>query len=217
MSDVPFFDRLVHDLKGPLSPLQTAAYLLRRGELPAERRGELLDTVERQARRLGLMIEEAGDWARATSGRLVNRRVACDFALLLDMSVVGFATHSIEPRIAPELRGAQVLGDETRLQQLLSILIGHAIARDAAAPALIAHREDGRALVEVSDRGPPLSAELAAGLFSQPSPEPYDEGLGLRLLIAQAIARAHDGELEALPGGETGLTVRCRLPLAAAA
>lgn len=214
MSEVPFFDRLIHDLKGPLSPLQTAAYLLRREELPVERRSELLDTVERQSRRLGLMIEEAGDWARATSGSLVSRRGECDLSMLLDMSVAGFAGCTIEPQIDPALGDARLLGDESRLQQLVAILLGHALSRDPAAPTLRADRDGPHVRIRVSDTGPALSDVLAAQLFEQPSPEPYDQGLGLRLLIAQSIARSHGGELHALPGATNGLTVECRLPLA---
>ena len=38
---VPWLDRLAHDLRGPLMPLQTAAYLLRSGHLEPERQQEL--------------------------------------------------------------------------------------------------------------------------------------------------------------------------------
>ena len=88
-SERPLFERLVHDLKGPLSPLQTAAYLLRRTELPADKRIELAETVERQARRMAGMIEELGDWVRAREGRLVTRRRPVELAYVVDLALGG--------------------------------------------------------------------------------------------------------------------------------
>src|SRR5690606_23062156 len=138
----------------------------------------------------------------------------CHLSMLLDMSVAGFAGCTIEPEIAPDLADAHLLGDESRLQQLVAILLGHALSRDPAAPRLQADRDGARVRIRVSDTGPALSDELAEQLFVQPSPEPYDQVLGVRLLIAQAIARSHGGELQAETGAEEGLTVQCWLPLA---
>ena len=76
---------------------------------------------------------------------------------------------------------------------------------------------DARVRIDVIDAGATVDVAQLATLLEQPMPEPYDEGLGLRLLIARAIAEAHDGTLQAdaAPGG--GLRLRCELPLAAAA
>ena len=63
--DAKWLDRLAHDLRGPLAPLQTASYLLQREDLDPARRQELLGMLERQTRRLGRMLDEIDDWARA--------------------------------------------------------------------------------------------------------------------------------------------------------
>jgi signal transduction histidine kinase len=70
--------------------------------------------------------------------------------------------------------------------------------------------------IDVLDAGANTDSALLATLLEQPMPEPYDEGLGLRLLVARAIAEAHDGTLQAdaAPGG--GLRLRCELPLVVA-
>jgi hypothetical protein len=60
--------------------------------------------------------------------------------------------------------------------------------------------------------GPAPDAAQLATLLLQPQAEPFDEGLGLRLLIARAIAHAHGGELEALVE-DNRLRLRCELPL----
>ena len=214
-ADVPLLDRLVHDLKGPLAPLQTAAYLLGRDDLPPERRRELLDTLERQSRRLGQMIDEAGDWVRASQQRLVGRRDHCELGLLLDTTVGGIAGCTVEPSVPAGLVEQALVVDEARVQQMLATLIRHAIARDPAhPPSLAVAAVPGGVRITVSDRGPALDAAAMAGLLERPVEIPADAGLGLRLLIASAIARAHGGTLVALPGerGE-GLSLVCELPL----
>lgn len=211
---VPLLDRLVHDLKGPLAPLQTAAYLLGRDDLPPERRRELLDTVERQSRRLGQMIDEAGDWFRAAQQRLVSRRDPCELAMLIDSAIGAIPGCQVEPRIPPELAALVVTGDETRLLQMLGTLVRHACGRDPDhTPGLAVASLPGGVRITVSDQGPALDPVALAGLLEHPSPEPADAGLGLRLLIAHAIARAHGGTLVAVPGdADLGLSLVCELP-----
>lgn len=214
-ADVPLLDRVVHDLKGPLAPLQTAAYLLGRDDLPPERRRELLDTLERQSRRLGRMIDEAGDWVRASQQRLVGRRAPFELGMLIDTAIGGIAGCAVAPRIPADLAARVVSGDETRLLQMLASLIRHAGARDPGhVPELVVAALPGGVRITVSDQGPVLDPAALAGLFEQPNPEPPDAGLGLRLLIAAAIVRAHGGTLTAVPGdADRGLSLVCELPL----
>jgi len=213
--DVPLLDRLVHDLKGPLAPLQTAAYLLGRDDLPPERRRELLDTLERQSRRLGHMIEEAGDWVRASQQRLVSRRAPCELGLLLDTAVGGIAGCTVEPLVPVELVEQVITGDEARLLQMVAALIRNAIARDPGHPPTVVVTAVPEGIrITVRDRGPALDEDALAGVLDQPHPAPPDAGLGLRLLIASAIARAHGGTLVAVPGDAgVGLALVCELPL----
>lgn len=211
MSERPLFERLVHDLKGPLSPLQTAAYLLRRPELPEERRVELAETIERQSRRMAGMIEELGDWVRAQEGRLIHRRRPVEVQMLLDLAVGGVPGCITQPDVAPELAGAHVEGDETRLVQAVGSLLTFGQWRGGAAPSLHAWREGRQVLIEVSDAADP--PDNAPALLVDPLPEPFDLGLGLRLVIADAIVRAHGGMIDA-HALAPGLAFRMALPLA---
>ena len=86
---MPWLDRVAHDLRGPLMPLQTACYLLRSGQLEPERQQELFVLVERQTQRLARMIDELDDWSRATRHTLLGAREACEPALLLDNAIAG--------------------------------------------------------------------------------------------------------------------------------
>lgn len=208
-----WLDRLAHDLRGPLMPLQTAAYLLRRGQVDPARQQELLALIERQTRRLAGMIDELGDWSHAVQHTLLAEREPCVPALLLDDAIGAAAfAEGLHPGILDETGDAQVEGDPARLTRLLRSLLEFATR---LRPARVRMRIDGGELwIEVLDADATPDAGQLAALLEQPLPEPFDEGLGLRLLIARAIAEAHAGHLEADIPRDGGLRLTCRLPLA---
>lgn len=209
-TSVPWLDRLAHDLRGPLSPLQTASYLLQRDDLDPARRLELLQMLERQSRRMARMLDELEDWARAGQDRLLGAREPCEIALLLDYALTGAGLAGTP--VDDDGAIAVVDGDSRRLTQLLRTLLDFAVARGGP-PALSLRSGDGRATVEAVLPGPPPAEGDLPALFEQREAEPFDEGLGLRLMLAQQIARAHGGQLVAAIVGNR-LVVRCELPLA---
>lgn len=210
----PWFSRLVHDLKGPLSPLQTAVYLLKSNAVSPERQRELIDVIERQGRRLNRMLEEVGDWGRANQPPTSLRRAPCPIALVLDMAIGSVPGCAAEPVFLSGAETLEVPGDESRLVQLFTAVLDHATARDpAAAPRIEAEPAAGVVRVRVQDRGPTPDAAALAALFTTPQPQPADEGAGLRLLTAEALAHQHGGTLRAEPGTEGGLALVCELPV----
>ena len=204
--DYAWLDRLAHDLRGPLAPLQTATYLLQRDDLDDARRKELLAMLDRQVRRLGSMLEELGDWVRVGRGRLIGKPHACEPAMLLDHALVGAGFAGT--RVDDDGAVAVVEGDPQRLTQLLRTLLDYARARGAAPSVAV---RSGEACVIIRIALPGVRVESAGDLMAVPEGDPFDEGLGLRLLVAREIARAHGGELSA--GNEAdGLVFVCQLP-----
>lgn len=210
-SPVRWLDRLAHDLRGPLTPLQTAAFLLRSGQVHGDRQQELLGVIERQTQQLGRMIDELADWTRIGRDRLLGPREACEPALLVDYargSELASATV-----VDNQADAALVDGDPVRLTQLLRILVEYATVRGRA-PAHITLTEVGdRLRIDVLGAGPAPDAAQLATLLTEPQAEPFDEGLGLRLLVARAIAEGHGGSLQA-SSADGHLLLRCELPTA---
>jgi C4-dicarboxylate-specific signal transduction histidine kinase len=130
--------------------------------------------------------------------------------MLVDLAVGALPGGAVDAHIDAGLDGATLDGDESRLVQALGSLLAFACSRDAKPPRLRAWREGGRVLIEVSDLGAPVGD--VSRLLLDPLPEPYDLGLGLRLLIAAAILDAHGGELLA-EARDPGLALRMALPL----
>lgn len=213
-SGAPWLDRIAHDLRGPLMPLQTATYLLRSGQVDVERQAELYAVIERQTRQLAGMIDEFDDWTRASQQRLLGARERCDPALLLDYARSGGGDAAGIANVEDHADGAEVDGDPVRLTQLFRSLIEYAAARAGAAPDISLQVAGDRLVVDVLAAGAAPDAPQLALLFEQPQPEPFDSGLGLRLLVARAIAEAHAGTVAAQEA-DGRLRLRCELPLAA--
>lgn len=209
---VPWLDRLAHDLRGPLSPVQTAVGLLLSGQVTPVRQRELLQMIERQTRVLGRMIGEIGDWARASQGTLLGTPMRFRAALLLDHALSATAPVADSGLQVSDGSGDAMLeADEFRLSQMLRILVDYAQTRSTT-PRLDMRILDDRLRIDIRIPGD-IDAEAWTTLLSQPASEPYDGGLGLNLLIARAIAEAHDGALtaELVPDA---LLLCCMLPLA---
>lgn len=209
-SGTDWLGRLAHDLRGPLVPLQTASYLLRRDDLDPARREELLAMLERQTRRMARMLDELEDWTRAGDGRLLEQRERCELALLLDYALVGSGMGGTP--VEGDGSVVEVDCDQQKLTGLLRTLIDFAAAAGAP-PRLSLGTAGGRGRVEVRVDGPVPDPASLDGLFERPQPQPYDQGLGLRLMLARGIARAHGGELAATVD-DGALLLRLELPLA---
>ena len=213
IASVPWIDRLAHDLRGPLTPLQTAAYLLRSGQVTPERQQELFALIDRQTRQLVRMIDELGDWTRASQQRLVAAPEACDPALLVDYARANSGTAGAEAIVENHADDVVLQGDPVRLTQLLRVLIEYASAHGRAPATIVLSAVESRLRIDVCSAGSAPDAEELAALFERPHPAAHDEGLGLQLLIAHAIARGHDGSLAADADDDGRLRLRCELPL----
>ena len=208
--------RIAHDLRGPLMPLRTAAWLLR-NELAASANGcELAEIVERQSARLARMMDELGDWGRSLEGPLVLDRKPLDPGFALDTAIGAIPGCSTQPRLTAAASASQLHADPKRIAQLLTTLIEHAMQRAGGQSAEIeVSVSDGMLVICVRDHGPALDESARTALLEQQQVSPFDEGLGLRLLLARRIVEAHGGSLAAMPAGDAGLAMVCRLPAGA--
>lgn len=216
-----WMSKWAHDLRGPLSPIQSALFLLRHGGVEGAERDELFDLIDRQMRRLTGMIDEIGDWVRADQGRLLTRSGTVDLAQMIEASR-GFGATAVDVEYVGDAEAACVLGDASRIASLVSTFfwLVSAPAEDTDASG-----RRNAATVEADEQNVRMSgalnpAMLGGGavetLFTQPQPAPLGDGLGLRLLIASAIARGHGGELDTQPRADGGVDVVLRLPRAPA-
>ena len=191
----PWFDRLAHDLRSPLTSLQTAAYLLRSDPGGSDTRRNLPDIVVRQSQRMARMIDELDDWSRAQQGRLVDRGERVELGGILDMAVGSMHGITIDPNYGAGAADAMVLGDSARLAQMFRTLLEQTLCARCAGRARRMSRWTAHVEVVFADNGPAVDDDVRSKLLECPQIPPPDEGLGLRLLIAKAIIDAHAGTL----------------------
>jgi two-component system, OmpR family, sensor kinase len=114
---------------------------------------------------------------------------------------------------------AVVLGDRDRLRQIVDNLLSNVRSHTPpAAPVDVrVGRADGKAVIDVQDSGPGLSAKDADRVFERfyradKSRARTSGGVGLGLSIVAAVAEAHGGTVAAIARDGAGATFRIRLP-----
>lgn len=207
--------RLAHDLRGPLSPLQTAAYLLRRDDMDPERRRELLEIIDRQTARLSGMVQEVSDWMRARQSRLVDHREPVGASMLVELACAN-AGPMVRIVLPEALDPAMIDGDAQRLVQMLSTLVGFMRAKAGETGVWVRTSLAGNELrVVIEAPGAAWADGEREALFNDAQATPFDEGLGMRLLLAKAIVQAHGGEVDAGESTANGAWLDVRIPLSA--
>ncbi|EXU69885.1 hypothetical protein Z951_01830 [Streptomyces sp. PRh5] len=113
------------------------------------------------------------------------------------------------------------LGDEARLRQVTSDLVGNAVAHTPpGTPVRIGvGTRDGLAVLQLHDEGPGMSEEQAARAFDRfyradDARGRIDSGgAGLGLAIVHSLVTAHHGRVEVRTTPAEGATFRILLPL----
>jgi len=131
-------------------------------------------------------------------------------------SMAAIPTIEDEDAKRPSREHEKLVGDRTRLEQVVINLVQNAIEAVDGRPdgrvTLTAGLADGSIELTVADNGPGLDPTVAASLFT-PFASAKPEGLGLGLAIARDIAREFGGDITHRPG-PTGATFVARLKTA---
>jgi len=231
---------LSHELNQPLAAIASYASAsdnLLRADPARQRPGALqsaLAGIRSQSERAGQVIRSVQSFIRR---RHVDREPVgfADLLAAIEPLIQLQARRShcgVRWRADPE---AIVLGDRTMIEQVMLNLTRNAF--DAmeqvagARPAIEIEARVERAapgndgapggdpatvVVEVSDRGPGVAADIAPQLFSAFVTSKPD-GLGVGLSLCRSVIEAHGGQLRYLPREGGGATFRFALPLLAAA
>jgi signal transduction histidine kinase len=158
----------------------------------------------------------------ARSERGIEERSPVDLSAaassVLDQATVEAAAAGVT--VQSELQPVSVSGDAGLLERLTANLVANAIRHNIAGGSIsVRTRSDpDAAVLEVVNTGPVVDPAAVAELvepFRRAGPDRSSNngGVGLGLSIADAIVKAHQGQLHLTPRPEGGLEVRVHLPL----
>lgn len=211
-----------HELRTPIMTLQLRLDSLARAlDQPGAEvaRREMVSSALRQSTRLLGLVDKMLDVSRIANGRLTLQRERFD--LVEAVREIADRFHETASRAGCTLEidaAGPVVGvwDRLRVEQILSNLVGNAIAYAPRAPVEITARSDGGAArISVKDHGDGIAPEDIERVFGQferaVSPRHYG-GLGMGLFIAQQIAVAHGGVIKVESAAGAGATFTVELP-----
>ena len=234
-----------HELRNPITIIRGNLALLRRRGVAESTRSEAIVEAEEEAARMGRLVGELLLLARADAGELPSlARERVDLAELAAEVVEQARPEAGERRLSLASDGrCIVLGDRDRLKQLIANLVENAIRYtppgghiELTVTGRARLQQAGSAVRSRNARVPGSSTPMAlltvrdTGIGISPTDLPHvferfyraDKarsrargGSGIGLSIAQYVALAHGGSIEASSDGTNrGSTFTVRLPLA---
>jgi signal transduction histidine kinase/CheY-like chemotaxis protein len=222
-----FLSRMSHELRTPLNAILGFAQLLevdRRHPLAPEQK-PWVGQIQQAGWHLLEMINDVLDLSRIESGNLRLMPEPLNLAELIANSVPMVAAEASERGISISTELVEgigtVLGDATRVRQILLNLLSNAVKYNVDGGFIqVACRMRGTdtAEIQVTDTGIGMSQAQHAELF-----KPFNrlgqehssrQGTGIGLVISRSLAELMGGTLEAHPAPGRGTTFTLTLPTA---
>jgi signal transduction histidine kinase len=220
-----FLAVLSHELRTPLNPILGWSNLLRNGRLDAEKTAFALETIERNARLQTQLIEDLLDVTRIMQGKLALKMTPVNLVSIIEAAIetvrLAAETKAIQVQTVLDSAIGPVLGDATRLQQVVWNLLSNAVKFTTEGGQITVRLSQigSHAQIEVIDSGKGIHPNFLPHVFEYFRQEDGTTtrkfgGLGLGLAIVKHLVELHGGTVHAdSPGEGQGATFTVRLPL----
>jgi signal transduction histidine kinase len=161
-----------------------------------------LGVIEEEADRLSLMIENLLDASRLQAGGFQLKKSDISLKPIAERIASRLQSQTTNHRLQVDFPEdfPVILGDELRLEQVLTNLISNAIkyAPDGKITISGQVRSD-MVIVTVSDEGPGIATEDVPHVFDRfyraPTSARHTKGAGLGLFLSKSIIEAHGGKM----------------------
>ena len=207
-----FLAMLAHELRNPLAPIVTAAQLLKLGRNDPRSVASASEIIARQAEHMTDLVNDLLDVSRVTRGLVTLEKEELDLN-----AVVAAAVEQVRPLIDARRHGltlqlsgqpAHVVGDRTRLVQVVSNILNNAVKYTAPGGSigLAVTTEGDKVLVTVRDNGVGIAPEVLPYIFdlftqAERTPDRSQGGLGIGLALVKSLISLHGGSVHAESDG----------------
>jgi signal transduction histidine kinase len=219
-----FLAAVSHELRSPITTMLLWERILRDPSSSASLHTTAIDAIHQSAETQARLVGDLLDVSRAISGKLHIDVSAVDIDGVLTDAIASITPIAVAKGIVLERHpGASVgavLGDRTRVRQILDNLLTNAVKfTEAPGHVLVAATRDTELVtIDIADSGRGIDAELLPKIF-----DPFSQGddaltrhaggLGLGLAISRQLASLHHGTLTARSlGANRGATFTLSLP-----
>ncbi|OKH39875.1 hypothetical protein NIES2101_35355 [Calothrix sp. HK-06] len=222
-----FLAVLSHELRTPLNPILGWVKLLKTGRCDATRIQQALDVIERNTQLQTQLIEDLLDISCILQGKLTLETAPVNFNNVITAAIdavrLAVDAKSIDLQLDLPSSTIQVMGDATRLQQVVWNLLTNAVKftpqNGQIKIGLSTENSNQEVCFTASDTGKGINPKFLPYVFEYFYQEDSSTtrkfgGLGLGLAIAKQIVELHGGIISADSLGEGhGTTFTVKLPL----
>lgn len=219
-----FVGNVSHELRTPLSLIKGYAETLLDGAKDnPEVANRFLETINRNARRLDLLIQDLLTISALESGRVALNLQPLAVKGLADKILTDYKTRAEARRVklVNKLKDFSVQADETRVEQVLGNLVENAVKYGRESGTVtVGGRDAGDGFIElyVQDDGPGIPPDALERVFERfyrvdKARSREQGGTGLGLAIVKHIVQNHGGKVWATSEPGKGATFFFTLPV----
>ncbi len=217
MSDEARFAELIarsgHELRSPLTSIKgfSSTLVKRWDRFTDEQRLQFIETIHVDSERMGRIVSEVLDLARAEVGRLELQLGPVNLAVSVKTVVERYGGPDGN-RIGVDVPdGLSAWTDRERFERSLDNLVENACKFSDGPVSVEAAAEEDLVRVSVSDQGDGIDPEHLPNVFTAPGPRGHTAptGLGLGLLLTDRVLRAQGASIavESNPRSGTRFTM----------
>lgn len=223
-----FLAMVSHELRTPLNSILGWSQMMRSGVVKADQYEKAIETIDRNARSQGQLIDDLLDITRIITGKLRLNIEEVNFASIINsaMQTVRPAAQAknIQLLVEVPIVEPQILGDAERLQQIVWNLLSNAVkfTPRGGQISVILESKGSHIKLIVRDSGEGIQPEFLPYVFDRFSQADMSStrrmgGLGLGLSIVRHLIEMHGGTISVFSEGKgLGATFTAFLPLSPA-